>query len=115
MNEIYEEKRPWVNFRQFTENEPSTIKIIKILPNQGLSLQKHTKRSEFWHILDGVGTVEINGVKSKALKGQEFFIDIGHEHRALADNIPLEILEIAFGEFDESDITRLADMYGRSA
>ncbi|MEI6490564.1 MAG: phosphomannose isomerase type II C-terminal cupin domain [bacterium] len=114
MNAIYEETRPWGNFRQFTKNEPSTVKVIKILPGQSLSLQTHEKRSEFWQIIDGDGVVEIEGVKTSTQKGQEFFIKTGEKHRATAGKNALEILEIAFGEFDESDITRLEDQYGRN-
>jgi len=110
---IYEENRPWGEFRRFTSNEPSTVKIIKILPHQSLSLQTHSKRAEFWHIFDGNGKVEIDGVSSPASKGSEFFIDIGQKHRASAGDITLEILEVAFGEFDESDISRIEDKYGR--
>ena len=111
---IYEETRPWGNFRRFTSNEPSTVKIITILPGQSLSLQTHQKRSEFWHILSGNGVVDIDNVGSEALKGSEFFIEIGQTHRATAHDNPLEILEVAFGEFDESDISRIEDKYGRA-
>ncbi len=113
--QIEEVTRPWGNFHRFTLNNPSTVKIITVAPNEGFSLQTHEKRAEFWHILDGQGSVEIDGVTSEVSKGDEFFIDIGSTHRASAGDLPLEILEIAFGEFDEDDITRLEDRYGRIA
>ncbi len=41
---IYEEERPWGVFRKFTDNKPSTVKIITVKPNEELSLQSHNKR-----------------------------------------------------------------------
>jgi mannose-6-phosphate isomerase-like protein (cupin superfamily) len=38
-------ERPWGNFRQFTKNEFSTVKIITVRPNETLSLQSHSRRS----------------------------------------------------------------------
>lgn len=112
---IYEENRPWGNFRRFTLNTPSTVKLITVEPNQSLSLQKHRNRSEFWRIIGGSGIVEIDGVSHTATKGAEFFIPLGSTHRAKTESEVLEIMEIATGEFDENDIERLEDKYGRLA
>ncbi|MES2622873.1 MAG: phosphomannose isomerase type II C-terminal cupin domain [Patescibacteria group bacterium] len=112
--DIYQESRPWGNFRRFTLNSPSTVKIIEVLPGQSLSLQTHTARGEFWRILSGTGTVEIDEKPIRAKKGDEFFIETGMKHRAFTETDTLEILEIAVGEFDENDITRFEDKYGRT-
>lgn len=113
--EIYEEKRPWGNFRRFSQNTASTVKIITVSEGQSLSLQTHEKRSEFWKIIGGSGRVEIDGDIKDASKGNEFFIDIGATHRAIASSSePLEIMEVAFGEFYEEDIHRIEDKYGRA-
>ncbi len=113
--DMYEEKRPWGSFRRFTQNSRTTVKIIEILPGQSLSLQTHRHRGEFWRILSGTGIVEINGERIEAVKGGEFFIPTQATHRACAQNDTLEILEIAVGDFDENDIERLEDKYGRIA
>lgn len=113
--EVYEENRPWGNFRRFTLNTVSTVKLITIEPNQSISLQTHKHRAEFWRILSGSGVVEIDGVAHTASKGGEFFIATGSTHRAKTQSEVLEILEIALGEFDENDIERLEDKYGRLA
>lgn len=112
---MYEENRPWGSFRRFTLNTPSTVKLITVEPNQSLSLQKHRHRSEFWRIVGGSGIVEIDGVQHTASKGEEFFIPQGSTHRAKTEHEVLEIMEIAMGEFDENDIERLEDKYGRLA
>lgn len=112
--DIYEENRPWGKFRRFTLNQSSTVKIITVNPGQSLSLQTHTKRQEFWHIIGGQGEVEINGEKKIVKKGDEVFIETGATHRAsTGPEETLEILEVATGDFDENDIHRLEDKYGR--
>ncbi len=111
--DIYQEERPWGNFRQFTHNTPSTIKIITVKADETLSLQSHTKRSEFWHVISGNGMFEIDGNKYNVVVGDEKIILIGSKHRITAGNNGIEVLEIALGDFDEDDIVRYNDKYGR--
>ncbi len=113
MLDIYEEKRPWGLFRRFTNNTLSTVKIIKVNPNEQLSLQSHTKRSEFWRVIKGGGVFEINEDKYIAEVGFETEVPIGAKHRMKAGMLGMEVLEIAQGEFDEEDIIRYEDNYGR--
>jgi len=48
--------------------------------------------------------------------GEELFIPQGTVHRlAGPGDREIRILEISFGEFDEADIVRLHDVYGRLA
>jgi len=46
-------------------------------------------------------------------KGIEKEIKIGSKHRMQAGSDGMEVLEIALGDFDESDIVRYEDKYGR--
>lgn len=107
------EVRPWGKFVCYTHNQASTVKIITVSPNQQLSLQYHSKRSEFWKILKGDPTITIGNKVVMAVVGDEFFVDKGVQHRIAANENQVEILEIAFGDFDETDIVRLEDKYGR--
>ena len=115
MNNIdkYSEERPWGKFERFTQNEVTTVKIITVNVGAALSLQKHAKRKEFWRIIGGSGTVRIGESDHEAKVGDEFMIEIGELHRVTAGPSGLQFLEIAFGNFDESDIERLEDQYGR--
>ena len=110
---IFEVERPWGNFRQFTKNELSTVKIITVMPNEMLSLQSHKKRAEFWHVITGSGIVEIEGIKTETKVGDEHVIEIAEKHRLSAGPNGLQVLEIAIGEFDEEDIVHYEDKYGR--
>jgi len=111
--EIYQEERPWGNFRQFTHNVSSTVKIISVKPGEILSLQSHEKRSEFWHVVSGSGTVEIADIKKDTIVGDEHKIEVGEKHRLGAGPEGITVLEIAFGYFDEKDIVHYEDKYGR--
>ena len=113
ISEIFQIERPWGNFRQFTHNEFSTVKIITVKPNELLSLQSHNHRSEFWHIISGSGTVEIGDVKKDTKAGDEHEIKIGEKHRLGAGPTGLQVLEIAYGDFNEGDIIHYEDKYGR--
>jgi mannose-1-phosphate guanylyltransferase/mannose-1-phosphate guanylyltransferase/mannose-6-phosphate isomerase len=110
---VFQIERPWGNFRQFTHNEISTVKIITVKPNEILSLQSHKKRAEFWHVLSGDGFVEIAGVKKVTTIGDEHEIKVEEKHRLSAGPIGIQVLEIAVGDFDESDIVHYEDKYGR--
>jgi mannose-6-phosphate isomerase-like protein (cupin superfamily) len=46
-------------------------------------------------------------------QGEEFEINIGVKHRVNAINDDVVILEISTGVFDEDDIVRVEDKYGR--
>ncbi len=108
------EVRPWGNFERFTLNEHSTVKIITVSPSEAFSLQTHSHRAEFWRVLSGSGTVTVGGLLYDAQAGDTYFVKQGETHRAEGGPEGLVFLEIALGEFDEGDITRLEDNYGRA-
>ena len=108
------EDRPWGTFERFTLNESSTVKIITVLPGASLSLQTHAHRDEFWRILAGSGDVVVGEETFSATPGQDFNIPQGPKHRVIGGPTGMTFLEIAFGVFDEADITRLSDIYGRA-
>ncbi|PIN89425.1 mannose-6-phosphate isomerase [Candidatus Pacearchaeota archaeon CG10_big_fil_rev_8_21_14_0_10_34_76] len=107
------EKRPWGMFEQFTLNEISTIKILTIKPKQKFSLQYHKSRKEFWRFLDNPAKVTVGKKTFKAKMGDEFIIERKTNHRIEAFSKPVRVLEISFGKFNEKDIVRIEDAYGR--
>jgi len=112
-SDVFQIERPWGNFRQFTHNDTSTIKILTVKPNEILSLQSHKMRKEFWHVISGSGGVEIGEVKKDTVVGDEYEIEIGEKHRLSAGPDGIQVLEISFGDFDEGDIIHYEDKYGR--
>jgi mannose-6-phosphate isomerase len=107
------EERPWGNFIEFTHNEPTTVKILTIRSGEEFSLQHHNKRKEFWRILSGKPMVTIGNDEVHGKTGDEFEIPPHIDHRIKAGDDDVIVLEISFGEFDESDIVRVEDKYGR--
>ncbi|MGH8908638.1 MAG: phosphomannose isomerase type II C-terminal cupin domain [Egibacteraceae bacterium] len=111
---IIESFRPWGGFRQYTLNQKTTVKILTVLPGEYLSLQYHQHRDELWLILDGGLWVQLDSEKLEPDVGAELYIPRGTHHRlGNSSSSPARVLEIAFGDFDEDDIHRLEDRYGR--
>ncbi|HQU07989.1 MAG: mannose-6-phosphate isomerase [Parcubacteria group bacterium 21-54-25] len=107
--------RPWGSFDRFTQNESSTVKLLTVAPNKRLSLQQHAHRSEYWRVISGSGSAHIGDKEYTAQPGDEFEVPTGTLHRLTAGPTGLLILEIALGDFDETDIVRLEDDFGRTA
>ncbi len=113
LNHYEKEERPWGNFERFTLNESTTVKIVTVKAGEAISLQTHEHRDEFWRVLTGSGKIMIDGTEHDAHEGDEFFSPRHAEHRVEGGPEGISFLEIAFGNFDEGDIHRLEDKYGR--
>ena len=107
-------KRPWGSFTRFTNNEPSTVKILHVNKGEEFSLQYHTHREEFWKILKGNPIVVVGDKTYEPKEGEEFNITPRTNHRISAPRDDVTVLEISKGLFDEDDIVRIEDKYGRS-
>jgi mannose-6-phosphate isomerase-like protein (cupin superfamily) len=107
-------ERPWGSFRQLTHNSPSTVKVHQIKAGEETSWQSHQKRSEFWHIISGSGTVLVGDEKYDVVPGDEYSAAVGVKHRWMAGPAGMILVEVATGDFDEEDITRYEDKYGRA-
>ena len=110
----FSQKRPWGEFRQFTSHEPVTVKTILVKEGESLSLQFHHARTEFWRILSGTPEVTVGDVVVKAKPGDEFTVPTETNHRIQAIGSDAELLEISRGIFEEDDIVRIEDKYGRA-
>lgn len=108
------DKRPWGEYERFTLNESTTVKIITVDAGEEFSLQTHAHRQEFWRILSGSGTVTVGDEQHEAKPGDQYMVATNTKHRAEGGPNGLQFLEISFGVFDEGDITRLEDRYGRA-
>jgi mannose-1-phosphate guanylyltransferase/mannose-6-phosphate isomerase len=108
-------ERPWGNFEQYTHNLPSTVKVITVVPGGVLSRQYHHKRDELWVVLDAGACVELDGKILHPEPGEKLFIPRETVHRlSSVGEGEARVLEISFGDFDEDDIVRLDDVYGRA-
>ncbi|HIH09710.1 MAG TPA: mannose-6-phosphate isomerase [Candidatus Diapherotrites archaeon] len=105
-------KKPWGAFEEFATNEKVTVKIITVNKGGILSLQSHKHRTELWVALDSGLIAVVGARKAKLSAGQKITIPKGAKHRIMAAR-KARFLEISFGRFDENDIVRYEDVYGR--
>lgn len=98
-----------------------TVKVIWVNPGQRLNLQAHARRDEQWTILSRHGgTVNVETPSGALLdyaaqRAAFHRVPKGARHRLAAPlTHPLVVLEVAFGAFDQNDITRYEDDYGRA-
>ena len=116
------EERPWGTFEILESTDDYVIKRIVVNPKQQLSLQKHEKRSETWTVVSGEGVAiadqlyENNPAQRKMKVGWILKIPVGYVHRMMnRKDKPLVFIEVQTGEaFEEDDILRFEDDYGRA-
>jgi mannose-1-phosphate guanylyltransferase/mannose-6-phosphate isomerase len=106
-------ERPWGNFSQYANNEEVTVSLMKVKPNQRLSLQSHTGRAELWIVLDDGARVQINDTIIEPEAGDELWIQVGDQHRLSSSGPAVRVLEVAFGNWQQEDIKRYDDDYNR--
>ncbi len=114
LTEIARTEKPWGGFIQYVLNQPVTVKILDIRAGEQVSYQYHHHRSELWIPLDAGACVNIEGEVQRPAPMEPVFIPQGAKHQLIGEANDYRILEIAFGHFDEEDIVRLTDKYGRS-
>lgn len=111
--EIHHVERPWGRFAQFANNEEVTVSLMSVEPGQRLSLQSHTGRAELWIALDDGAIVEVDDRVIRPHAGDDIWIPAGSRHRLSSDGPAVRVLEIAFGNWQQEDITRYEDDYER--
>ena len=111
----FRDLRPWGEELWLTRDHeaPAMVKVITVKPGESLSLQFHRRHDEFWYVLSGDGTAEVGDSKVPLNAGVTCFIPRETHHRIASGSSVLTFLELAFGDFDENDIIRLEDKYGR--
>jgi mannose-6-phosphate isomerase len=107
-------ERPWGSFKQYAFNQDVTVSLMTVLPGQRLSLQSHTARAELWVVLDAGASVQVGDEIMSPQPGDEIWIPAGEKHRlcGIGDQ-PARVLEVAFGNWQQADITRYDDDYAR--
>lgn len=106
-------ERAWGTFKQYANNEDVTVSLMKVKPNQRLSLQSHTGRAELWIVLDEGAVVQVEDKLLHPKAGEEIWIPPGAQHRLGSTGPEVRVLEVAFGNWQQQDITRYEDDYGR--
>lgn len=108
--------RPWGYYRILhTVGKHTKLKELTVQPKMCLSMQRHSKRAEFWFVAEGEATVY---TLDNATTDHEVKCSLkAHEHTFIQNNEwhmlcnetdePLKLIEIQFGEnCIEEDIVR---------
>ncbi len=106
-------ERPWGSFKQFANNEDVTVSLMTVKPGQRLSLQSHTGRAELWIALDDGAIVQVNDDIFYPQAGDEIWIPANARHRLGSNGPAVRVLEVAFGNWQQEDITRYEDDFER--
>ena len=106
-------QRPWGTQRQYAFNEPCTVTLLTVEPGQRLSLQSHQDRTELWIVLDDGAEVQVGERILQPSAGDEIQIHRAEKHRLSSTGPRVRVLEVAFGNWDQGDITRYEDDYDR--
>ncbi|MDE2312492.1 MAG: phosphomannose isomerase type II C-terminal cupin domain [Patescibacteria group bacterium] len=118
----YIEQRPWGQYEilsQFSVSEPGfsdvCVKKMTIKPGQRVSYQSHKLRNEHWFFVQGKGVVVQNDREIPVQVGSSVDIKIGDKHRVenTDKETDLIFIESQTGHYDEQDIERYSDDYGR--
>ena len=106
-------KRAWGEYKILDKNREWQVKELTFYQGKSLSDQRHLKRSEHWHVVDGVIVMLLEdkkGNKSEQLlvPGDSIDIPIGYWHKAInIDNKDAKVIEVWMGkDLTEDDIER---------
>ena len=105
--------RPWGSFKQYAFNEDVTVSLMTVQPGQRLSLQSHTGRAELWIVLDDGAEIQVDDEFIYPQANDEIWIPANSRHRLSSTGPTVRVLEVAFGNWQQADITRYADDYAR--
>ena len=118
----YIEHRPWGSYEILSQFNTvgeglhdTCVKKLIVKPSSRLSYQSHKQRNEYWVIVQGEGEIIIDGFVNKVKVGSVVTILIGQKHRAVntSTDTELVIIESQTGHYDEEDIERFEDDFGR--
>ncbi len=109
-------EKPLGNYEVLMERPGYKVKVLTVLPQGEISLQRHAHRNEHWYIVKGKGVVTKSGSEIRVLAGDSVDLPVNEVHRIKnIDNDNLIFIEVAQGDYlGEDDIIRLEDKYGRA-
>jgi len=109
------DRRPWGHFEVLRDSAFCKVKLLVVEPGQRLSLQRHLRRAEHWHVVKGCAEIALGGTTLALRCGESLDIPRGSWHRlANPGASELVVVEVQIGDyFGEDDIERGSDDYGR--
>lgn len=110
------EERRWGEYRVldheiYSDGVKSLIKLLIFKDGGFISYQTHNMREEIWNVVDGSGTVVVDGEFTDISRGDIIRIKSGQKH-SVKSSKGLRIIEVQLGkELIESDIKRFDSVW----
>ena len=113
--DLITEDRPWGQYAVLFDTKMCKVKAIQVESGHKLSYQYHINRAEHWVIVSGEATIILDDEKVFRKVGESIYIPRGSKHRIINESEEkLMLIEVQTGDsFDEEDIIRIEDDYGR--
>jgi mannose-6-phosphate isomerase-like protein (cupin superfamily) len=110
------DERPWGAYTVLDDAPTHKVKRIEVSPGRRLSYQRHAHRAEHWFVVAGTAEVTLDGEVRALSAGDAVDVPRGSAHRiANTGDEVMVFIEVQHGEsFDEDDIERLDDDFGRA-
>ncbi|MEP6706205.1 MAG: phosphomannose isomerase type II C-terminal cupin domain [Pyrinomonadaceae bacterium] len=107
--------RPWGSYEVLEESPGYKVKRLEVKPGARLSLQRHSRRSEHWVVVEGIADVVCGDRTLQLEQGHHIYIPAETNHRlGNSANHLLTLIEVQLGDYlGEDDIVRLEDDYKR--
>jgi glycosyltransferase involved in cell wall biosynthesis len=111
-----EDRRPWGYYKILADEVDHKVKRIVVYPGQRLSLQRHRRRAEHWHLVQGEALVTLDDKEMHLRNSESVDIPRGSWHRVTnTGEENMAFIEVQTGDyFGEDDIERAEDDYGRA-
>jgi len=111
-----DDRKPWGYYEVFADESNHKVKRIVVHPGKRLSLQRHRRRSEHWHVIYGEGVATLDDREIILKAGNSIDIPQGTVHRMQNRGMEdMAFIEVQRGDyFGEDDIERLEDDFGRN-
>lgn len=102
-------EKQWGNYVVLYNDKGIKVKILTLAPGKSISLQRHFKRTEHWHVTSGTGEAAINSQLFPLKPGSSLDVGLEEWHRMWnTGDEPLIIHEVQQGaECVEDDIERM--------
>lgn len=106
-------EKPWgIEDFLIKTDEPNIVKILKIESGKRNSFHYHNLRDEMVYCISGSGILRVGTQSMKVIPGSHYFVKKTTPHRLQAFE-DLKIFEVGIGKYEETDIIRIEDDYGR--
>lgn len=110
----HHENRPWGSFENHVHRDDWHLKVITIHDGKRTSLQHHKHRKEVWIVVEGTISATVGEAETILSHGGVIVVEVGEKHRIRALKGNAKLVEVSLGYFDEDDIIRHEDDYGRT-